>query len=80
MGEQGGDNKRIRACRYYIGGLNVKLLPVSVDPATLICANVVQGDDRMGSEKRVRQETHNSANTVLGKNIQRIVHAEVEFD
>lgn len=64
-----------------VSDLDVKLLPVVVDPtADNAVVHTVQTDNVVGTKERVEDQTDHSTDSVFSEHIERIVNANQELD
>jgi hypothetical protein len=80
LGNKGGDDEGIGASGDNIGNLDVKLLPVAVEPATRDNGNTVQGGETSLGKESIDDETDDTTDGVLSEEIESIIHAKETLD
>lgn len=82
LGENGREDKGVSAASHNVGDLDVKLLPVVVDPSAVndTVVDAVQTNNVVGSEESVEDEANNTADTVLSEHIERVVDLNEKLD
>ena len=81
LSDEGGDNKGVGAAGNSEGDLNVQLLPVVVDPASLeLHVDTVETNDVIGTEEGVENETDDTTDSMLSEHIESVVNLDHELD
>lgn len=81
LGQDGRHDESVGAAGDNVGDLDVHELVVAVNPAARDShVDTVEADNRARGEEGVEDETNNTADTVLGEDIERVVDLEEKFD
>ena len=81
-GEESGYNECVTGAGDDIRNLDVKLLPVVVQPTAVYdtCVNTVKTDDPACAKEGVEDQADHSCDTVLGEHVHTIVNSDPELD
>lgn len=78
--DESADNEGVRSAGDDVGNLDVHLLPVVHDPATVNRVDAVETDNVGGGKDAVEDETDHSGNAVLSEHIEGIIDLDPELD
>lgn len=76
----GRHNEGVAGTSEDIGDLDVELLVIVIQPATINHVDSVEADDVVGGEEGVEEETDHACDAVLSEDIHAVIDTDPEFD
>lgn len=81
LGNDGGHDECVSSRGHDIGDLDVKDLPVVVDPAASgASVDTVQADNVVSGEEGVEEETDDATDSVFGPHVERVINSNQELN